>query len=149
MVTKRETVLLETALVVVTLLCAAWLGMFSYKHVDYSHELWWRFALHGDAPRFLRATSGAAILVLLYAVAKLMVPARPTAVSLGPADLETVGSIVRESPKTYANLALLDDKEFLFSPDKRAFIMYGVQGQSWIAMGDPVGPEDRWKDLIW
>jgi phosphatidylglycerol lysyltransferase len=27
--------------------------------------------------------------------------------------------------------------------------MYGVEGRSWIAMGDPVGPEDEKADLIW
>src|SRR5512142_2718770 len=32
-----------------------WLGMFSYKHVEYSGDLWWRFAVRADAPRFLRA----------------------------------------------------------------------------------------------
>ena len=28
-----------------------WLGIFSHKHVEYSHSLWWRFALAEDAPR--------------------------------------------------------------------------------------------------
>lgn len=138
-----------TALIVITLLCAIWLGVFSYKHVDYSHDLWWRFTLRGDAPRFLRAMAGATILMLLYATAELMVPAHPAAIPPGPADMDTVAGIVRNSPKTYANLALLGDKEFLFSLDKRAFIMYGIQGQSWIVMGDPVGPENEYDELIW
>lgn len=60
-----------------------------------------------------------------------------------------VETIVSASPKTYANLALPGDKQFLLSVDDRAFIMYGVEGHSWIAMGDPVGPEDRWEALIW
>jgi phosphatidylglycerol lysyltransferase len=30
-----------------------------------------------------------------------------------------------------------------------AFIMYAVEGRSWIAMGDPVGPDSRWSELIW
>ena len=44
-----------------------WLGMFAFKHVDYSHELWWQFELHGEASRFLRASVGAAVVVLLFA----------------------------------------------------------------------------------
>jgi phosphatidylglycerol lysyltransferase len=27
--------------------------------------------------------------------------------------------------------------------------MYGVQGRSWVAMGDPVGPQRSWPELIW
>jgi phosphatidylglycerol lysyltransferase len=27
--------------------------------------------------------------------------------------------------------------------------MYGVEGRSWIAMGDPVGPEDEKQELLW
>ena len=27
--------------------------------------------------------------------------------------------------------------------------MYGVEGRSWIALGDPVGPEDEKQELIW
>ncbi len=42
-----------------------WLGLFAFKHVDYSNELWWQFELHGEASRFLRASVGAAVLVLL------------------------------------------------------------------------------------
>ena len=40
------------------LVCSMWLGFFSYKHLEYSSELWWQFTLNGDAPRFLRATLG-------------------------------------------------------------------------------------------
>ena len=32
--------------------CTAWLGFFSFKHVDYSHDLWWRFTFSEDAPDF-------------------------------------------------------------------------------------------------
>ncbi len=63
--------------------------------------------------------------------------------------MEIVETIVRNSPRTYANLALLGDKRFVLSPEKNAFIMYGVQGRSWIALGDPVGPQDQWGDLLW
>jgi phosphatidylglycerol lysyltransferase len=27
--------------------------------------------------------------------------------------------------------------------------MYAVEGRSWVSMGDPVGPEEEWPDLIW
>jgi len=30
-------------LITIVLICSVWLGMFSYKHVEYSGDLWWRF----------------------------------------------------------------------------------------------------------
>ena len=54
------------------------LGEFAYKHVDYSNQLWWQFELHGEASRFLRGTVGAAVLLLLFAFARLIRPRRRT-----------------------------------------------------------------------
>ena len=38
---------------------------------------------------------------------------------------------------------------FHFSETGRSFVMYGEQGRSRIVMGDPVGDEDEWDDLLW
>ncbi len=138
-----------TGLIVIVLFCSAWLGVFAYKHVEYSHDLWWRFTLSDHAPRFLRATAGAIGLVGLYATGKLLVPARPRPVAADPSAMAQVRAIVKASPRTYANLALLGDKQFLFSDDADAFIMYGVEGRSWVALGDPIGPPEQWDDLAW
>ena len=135
--------------VLLVLLGSVWLGLFSYKHVQYSGELWWRFALSGDASRFLRATVGAFSLALFFAISRLLAPAPPKPVIPSPGDLEKVVTMVRKSHATYANLALLGDKELLFSGTGTAFIMYGIEGRSWIALGDPVGPEEEWPDLVW
>ncbi|MEN6425517.1 MAG: bifunctional lysylphosphatidylglycerol flippase/synthetase MprF [Phycisphaerales bacterium] len=136
-------------LIFTALACSTWLGLFAYKHVEYSHQLWWQFALHGDAPRFLRATAGATALILLYVAAKLLVPARPTPTTPDSDVMVRVRSIVRASRRTYAHLALLGDKQLLSSEDNLAFIMYGVEGRSWIAMGDPVGPPESGEELAW
>jgi phosphatidylglycerol lysyltransferase len=60
-----------------------------------------------------------------------------------------VARIVADAPQTDATLALLGDKRLLFAPDEDAFIMYQVRGQSWIAMGDPVGSEAAREALAW
>ena len=136
-------------LITAVLISAGWLGIFSHKHVEYSSQLWWRFAVNADAPRFMRATTGAAAMVLLYAVVRLLSP-RPAEPL--PTDSETthaVEDIVRCSPKTYSYLALLGDKSFLLSEGHSCFIMYGIEGRSWIAMGDPVGPKEQWESLLW
>ncbi|HUV65747.1 MAG TPA: hypothetical protein VMW24_17760, partial [Sedimentisphaerales bacterium] len=88
------------ALIFAVLMVSVLLGFFSYKHVEYSDQLWWRFAVNGDAPRFLRATLGASVLILLYGIARLMAPASPKAAAANTDTLQVVESIVARSPRT-------------------------------------------------
>jgi len=136
-------------LITAALICSVWLGIFSHKHVEYSSQLWWRFAVNADAPRFMRATTGAAAMVLLYAVMRLLSPRAAEPLPTDTETMQAVEDIVRRSPKTYACLALLGDKSFLLSEGRNCFVMYGVEGRSWIAMGDPVGPKEQWESLLW
>jgi phosphatidylglycerol lysyltransferase len=137
------------AAILLVLLGSIWLGLFSYKHVEYSGELWWHFTVLGDASRFLRATVGAVSLALFFGVARLLYPAQPELFLPSATDLNHADTIVKGSQNTYANLALLGDKSFLFSENKTAFLMYGIEGRSWVALGDPVGPEREWPELVW
>jgi phosphatidylglycerol lysyltransferase len=137
------------AAVVIVLVGAVWLGLFAYKHVDYSHELWWQFALDNDAPRFLRATVGTVAVMLLFAMAKLLRAAAPRTEPPVGEQLAAVKSCVASARDTYANLALMGDKRFLFSHSGMGFVMYDVEGRSWVSMGDPIGPEEDRIELIW
>jgi phosphatidylglycerol lysyltransferase len=137
------------AAILIVLGCSFWLGFYSYRHVEYADSLWWRFAFGDDASRFLRSTVGVVVLGLFFAAARLFRPAAPRPTESGRQELEKAYPIVRNSVQASAHLALLGDKRFLFSPEGDAFIMYAVEGRSWIAMGDPVGPELRWPELIW
>jgi phosphatidylglycerol lysyltransferase len=128
---------------------SVWLGFYSYRHVEYADSLWWRFAFGDDVSRFLRATVGVAVLGLFFAVARLLRPALPQPLKSGRQEFEKAYPIVHNSVAVSAHLALLGDKHLLFCPEGDAFIMYAVEGRSWIAMGDPVGPDLRWPDLIW
>jgi phosphatidylglycerol lysyltransferase len=129
--------------------CSIWLGIFSYKHLEYSNSLWWRFAFNADAPRFLRATAAGITIFLLYFLVKLHLPGKTVPAKQDAVQLERVKNIVQSCPKTYAWLALLGDKSFLFDESQSAFIMYAVQGRSWVAMGEPIGPQEKWRDLVW
>lgn len=129
--------------------CSGWLGIFSYKHVAYSGELWWKFALSSDAPRFMRAAVGSGAVLLLFALTRLLKPAMQPPHATDAAALERAGQIVASASATEANLALLGDKFLLFDERREGFIMYGIEGRSWIAMGDPVAPADVGRDLAW
>jgi phosphatidylglycerol lysyltransferase len=138
-----------TAMIVLALLSTVWLGFFSYKYVAYSQELWWKFVFHGDASRFLRATAGASGLAMILALAKLLHPAPPPPEIPGEEELEKALEIVLRSRHSNARLGLVGDKAFLFSDTGRSFLMYGVQGRSWVALGDPVGPLEEHAELAW
>jgi len=137
------------AAIAVALGSAIWLGLFAYKHVDYSHDLWWHFTLFGNAPRFLRATVGTLVLALGLAVGRLLRPAVPEPEEPAAEDLERAATIAARSPRTSSYLALLGDKRLLFHPQGDAFVMFGVERRSWVALGDPVGAEERQVDLAW
>ncbi|WP_277980100.1 bifunctional lysylphosphatidylglycerol flippase/synthetase MprF [Sphingomonas phyllosphaerae] len=126
---------------------AAWAGLIAYRHVPYDDDLWWHFALHGDAPRFLRATLAVAVMLAAVALWRLLGPAR--SVPDVPADPAAVARVLANAERTDAMLALTGDKRFLLSEDGRAMLMYQVRGTSWIIMGDPIGPPDTWGELLW
>ncbi len=125
-----------------------WLGLFSYKHVSYSSELWWQFELHGEASRFLRASVGVAIVVLLFGLERLL--RYPPHAFVAPTDeeLAEAGRVIARQGATTPNLVYLRDKSIIFSEDRSAFLMYGVQGRTWAAMGDPVGNPERMTEVI-
>ncbi len=138
------------AAVGLVMICSIWLGFFSYKHLEFSSQLWWQFSLAaGNAPRFMRATVGAVILALLVGIAALLRPAHPRTASPTESELRTVERVVASSHETSAHLALLGDKSFVISASGNAFIMYATHGRSWVAMGDPVGPREEWSELGW
>ncbi len=135
--------------IIVAIICTAWLTFFSYKHTEYSTDLWWHFAFMQNAPRSLRALVGSSVAVLAFALVKILHSFLPRPDTGNKEDLERALPIIRNSPETYANLALLGDKAFLFNAKGNACIMYGIEGRSWIAMGDPIGPENEWPELAW
>jgi phosphatidylglycerol lysyltransferase len=131
------------------LVSSAWLGFFSYKHVEYSNELWWHFQFRADAPRFLRASIGVVGLLLIFALGRLVRPATQRPEPASDEEMERARALVAADPKSQSNLALLGDKAFLFSDSGRGMIAYGVEKRSWIAMGDPIGAAEEIPELIW
>lgn len=128
---------------------SVWLGLFAFKHVEYTHDLWWQFTLHGHASRFLRASVGATVGLLTFAASQLVKPAPPKLLLPRKEELDQVAPIVKASKRTYAHLVFLGDKYLLFSKSKSGFIMFAVHGGIWVAMGDPVGPPEEARELIW
>ncbi len=125
-----------------------WIGFFAFRHVEYSNELWWQFELHGEASRVLRASVGAAVTLLLFAVARLLQHAPPEVIEPTDADLDRAGAIIGHQTATPPYLVYLRDKTILFNEARTGFVMYAVHGKTWVALGDPVGPLEETPALI-
>ena len=129
-----------------------WLGLFAYRDVAYTDELWWTFLSDRQASGFLRAGAVLAILTLVVAGRSLLTA--PGAGSHGPAGPEAldraravIAGADRAMPEAW--LALLGDKALLFSPSGRSLLAYRVRGRRWIAMGEPVGLTEERQELLW
>jgi phosphatidylglycerol lysyltransferase len=128
---------------------AVWIGIISYRHVGYSDELWWTFALHGNAPRMLRASLAVIVIGAAYMLLNMLRPARPEPAVASAEDLAHARTLIASCDVTVANAALTGDKRLLFSDSGDTFIMYQIAGHSWIALGDPVGARAGAEELVW
>ncbi|MGO9931329.1 MAG: bifunctional lysylphosphatidylglycerol flippase/synthetase MprF [Steroidobacteraceae bacterium] len=128
---------------------AGWLVIFAYRHLPYDNELWWQFAFQASAPRSLRASLLAVVIAAAYGLWRVLRPAPPRFSPPHAADLERVALLIEGGEDPTANLALLGDKNLLFNKDRTACIMFQASGNSWVAMGDPIGPPALGESLAW
>jgi phosphatidylglycerol lysyltransferase len=138
--------IVSLAIVIAT---AVWIGFFAYRHVDYSHALWWTFAFEADAPRMLRASLVVVLLAAAFLAMNLLRPARPEPGVASSEDLGRARGLIGGCSQALANAALSGDKRLLFSAAGDAFLMYQINGRSWVALGDPVGERSGQEELVW
>jgi lysylphosphatidylglycerol synthetase-like protein (DUF2156 family) len=133
---------------------AAIVGWWSFQNVDYGRRtvLGAIFNPAADAARAVRSSAAAAVLLLGFGLWRLLAtPATPKVAGESDPEFLRVRSILAgaEAAEPGSNLALLGDKRFLFSDSGCSFLMFGVRGRSWIAMGPPVGRRDERTELFW
>src|SRR5580658_2910516 len=128
---------------------ALWIGFFANRHVDYSHALWWTFAFEADAPRMLRASLLVVLLAATFLAMNLLRPARPEPGVASGEDLARARDLIGGCSQAVANAVLSGDKRLLFSAASDAFLMYQINGRSWVALGDPIGARDAQEELVW
>ncbi|THF50003.1 bifunctional lysylphosphatidylglycerol flippase/synthetase MprF [Allorhizobium terrae] len=130
-------------------ICAFFILFFVYRDVDYSRSLWWEFEFSEEAPRSLRAMLGLTIFSSALAVFSMLRPAAPAVTPSSREEIDKAAVIVNSHDVADSNLVRTGDKAIMFSPDGKAFLMYGKQGRSWIAFLDPVGPKKARDELVW
>jgi len=131
------------------LVATVWLLFFVYSHVEYQRELWWQFATSANAPRALRALLLVAVAVIAFGLARLLHSTRRPLPPADAAQLDALAPILAACHDTQASLVLTGDKALLRDEAGRGFVMMQRYGGSLISMGDPVGPPDVVRELIW
>ena len=136
----------SVAAVLVLVTCV---GFFAYREVAYSNDLWWRFALNGDASRMLRGSLVAAIVGGALLLANLLGPPGARLAAETAFDVERVRGGLERATAALAQAVLAGDKRVLSSDSGSAFLMYQVARRSWVALGDPVGDRSEHEALVW
>jgi len=131
------------------ILASAAVLFFAHKAVPYSHELWWQFATDQSAPRAMRAALVGTLIICLFMLVCALRPPRVATNLATTEDLELARTVIAGQSNPNANFALTGDKSLLFSDSGQSFLMYRVQGRSWIALGDPIGDPAEAAQLAW
>jgi len=130
-------------------IATVWLTAFSFQHVEYSDQLWWKFALQADAPRSLRAGMAVALVAVVLSLAHLLRAVFPKPRPPSPDEMASARQIVAASGRAASHVALTGDKWFLFNTSHTALVMFRTHQRLWIALGDPVGPASERTELAW
>lgn len=122
---------------------------FAHKATPYAHELWWQFAADETAPRALRAALIACMTLALMILIFALRPGDFRHDLATPDELEHALEIIQAQNDPQANIALTGDKSLLFSESRRSFLMYRIQGRTWIALHEPFGEPEEFSQLAW
>jgi phosphatidylglycerol lysyltransferase len=97
----------------------------------------------------LRAVLAVAMLGLALGVSQLLRPAQARPAPPTIEEIDLARRIAAKQSRPDALLALMGDKSLLFSESGLCFLMFATRGRTWVALGDPVGPQPEWSDLVW
>ncbi|HEY4220825.1 MAG TPA: phosphatidylglycerol lysyltransferase domain-containing protein, partial [Myxococcota bacterium] len=93
--------------------------------------------------------SVAVVAVLLaYGASQIVRPTKLRKKAATPEEIEKALTIANASGESQARLVAMGDKQVLFDDKSSAFLMYGVEGSSFIALGDPIGTVSARPELI-
>ncbi|MBB2900702.1 phosphatidylglycerol lysyltransferase [Kineococcus radiotolerans] len=105
-------------------------------------------SVSGDTPGADRLAMAAGAVGILIGGRRVLRAAAPTPKAPCEVEMARVSEIVARSGRCTSHLAFTGDKRFHFSPAGTSFLMYQVEGRSWVVMGDPVGDPRDVQDLV-
>ena len=124
------------------------LGLFAFRHLDYTPGLWLWFDRYGDMSRFLRGSAGVVLTLGGLGLTRLVRRPRPKTVVPSPAERAEADRLARAASTPGGALVSLGDHALLWNPERTACLMYGVHGRTWVALGEPIGPSSEAEGLV-
>ncbi|KEP70356.1 hypothetical protein DL1_17525 [Thioclava dalianensis] len=137
------------ALIAGMLATAAVFFFLAHEATPYTNALWLDFTARSATPRALRAGLLASALLLGIFLWLALRPARRFEISSDPEQDATVAAILAAQDVPQGWFALTGDKQVVFSPERDAFLMYARRHGICAVLGDPVGPPDAARSLVW
>jgi len=116
------------------------LGLFAHLGPEWNDETWWHLVLAAETPWSLRATIGVGVALLLFALWRLLRPAR---IEVRPADQATAARVA-----ALARGAVPADG-VVVGEDGAAAIAFRRLPGIWLGLGDPEGAEHDRISAIW
>lgn len=142
---------LYLAIVAVLVIAAIGGVLWASERPGFADAPWWKLFTGRHIGRPGRVISaGLIVLGIIAWWHALIAPSRrsPLAPSLGERTQALALLQSAEEARPDIQLALLDDKSFIFGEDKRAFMMAARAGTSLVAMGGPIGAHAAWRGTL-
>ncbi len=136
--------------VILILFCSGlWLGSLFHRPLSLDLPAWFAFSMSAEASRFLRASAGAVLLLVVFAVSKKL--HRPPA---RPAVPDAEGMVVLQRlnagyPSAFGHLYLFGDKPVLFDAEKTAGLAFVRGERTLVCLGEGLGTQSQRQELFW
>jgi phosphatidylglycerol lysyltransferase len=127
----------------------AWLGDWVHGDIPLGWDHLSRFAPAREAPRFARGLLIAAAVATGFIGWSFYQRPRAAPALPGARALDEAEAVLNQyGGSEFSHLLFLGDKFLLWSPDRRAFIQYGLMRDRLIALGDPCGDPNAFDAAI-
>ena len=128
---------------------SVWVLFIAYSHVEYRNDLWWKYSYADSVSRGLRTLVGVVVTLLALGFVRFLSPSLRQQEFESEKPNEDILRILKDTPDCASAFVWLGDKRFFLNKEKTAFLMYGIRGRSLVVLGDPIGEEKAWDDLLW
>jgi len=123
--------------------CAITLALFAHLRRDRSDETWLSLVLAADTPWSLRATIGLGVALLVFALWRLLRPARIEVRPLDPVTRARLAALGHAAP------VAREADGVVFGEAGKAAIAFRKLPGIWLGLGDPAGDEHDRISAIW
>ncbi len=138
--------LLAAGLVIIS---SAAVGLFVYRHVHYTREMWLEFGYYADAARFFRTTVGAAAALVFIAAGIALGRKAPRLVLHGMEEIPDAPKIACRTGQTPSHLTFHENARAMTTEEPGAFLPVAQGERVNICLGEPVGPPSARTELAW